>query len=138
MGRKKSNLAGQKAIERRLRAGFGQGSGASYQPYIRVQDGSSRGDSHRPPGWKTGREHDLLSTLEFMYFMHLEWCPQVVDIQEQFPPTSRSHPPFRSQSVASTLSRHTMLSRQVNKRTGGFAPIDVGVIQLPSSMTHET
>lgn len=85
MGRKKSNLAGQKSIERRLRAGFGQGSGASYQPYLRVQDVSSRGTSYRPCGWKTGREHDLLSTLEFMYFMHLEWCPQVIDIQEQFP-----------------------------------------------------
>lgn len=86
MRRKRSTLAGIKAIERRLRAGYGQGVGAEYQPWLRVQDVPSKGDVFRVAGWKTKhREHHLLSTLEYMYFMHLEWCPHVVDIQEQYP-----------------------------------------------------
>jgi hypothetical protein len=85
MGRQRSALAGRKAIQRRLRAGYGQGVGADYQPYLRVQDVTSSGVSHRYRGWKTGREYDLLSTLEWKYFLHLEWCPSVINIQEQFP-----------------------------------------------------
>ena len=73
MGRNRSNLAGIKAIERRLRAGYGQGVEAEYQPWLRVQDVPSKGDVYQVPGWKTRhRDYHLLSTLEYKYFMHLE------------------------------------------------------------------
>lgn len=71
--------------ERRIKEGRGQGSGASYIPWIVVQDFSSKGQMSRESGWKTGRQHDLFSKQERNYFMNLEWSPMVIDIQEQFP-----------------------------------------------------
>ena len=75
----------EKNIEQRLKEGRGQGAGAAYQPWLRIQDVPSQGLVHRIKGWKTGRVHHLLSKLELAYFLILEWSPQVVDIREQYP-----------------------------------------------------
>lgn len=72
-------------IDKKITEGRGQGSGANYIPWIRVQDFSSCGQSNRELGWKTRRQHDLLSQGERNYFLILEWSPIVTDIQEQFP-----------------------------------------------------
>jgi hypothetical protein len=74
-----------KTDERRLKEGRGQKSGAEYQPWVKVQDFSSNGQSNRDLGWKTGRQHDLHSQGERNYFLNLEWSQGVTDIQEQFP-----------------------------------------------------
>ena len=72
-------------IEKRLKEGVGQGHGNEYRPWVVVQSFSSLGYAHRPPGWKTGREHPLMSNLELDFFLILEWSPHIVDIREQFP-----------------------------------------------------
>jgi hypothetical protein len=58
--------------EKRWSQGQGQGSEASYQPWLRIQDVASKGKSSRPKGWKTQRIHHLLSDLESKFFHVLE------------------------------------------------------------------
>lgn len=77
--------ATQRRHEKRIKEGRGQSSGMDYQPWSRVQDFSSRGQSNRDLGWKTGRQHDFHSQGERNYFLNLEWSQAVTDIQEQFP-----------------------------------------------------
>ncbi|RME42244.1 MAG: heteromeric transposase endonuclease subunit TnsA [Caldilineae bacterium] len=72
-------------IKKWLREGRGQGRGADYRPWLRIQDVPSRGLVHRIKGWKTGRVHHFLSQFEAHFFYALEWSPQVLDIREQFP-----------------------------------------------------
>jgi hypothetical protein len=81
MGRKRE----RQDIERWIREGRGQGSGASYKPWLTVQSFSSLGYAHRVPGWKTGRTHHLMSNLELDFFHFLEWADTVRDAREQFP-----------------------------------------------------
>jgi len=45
----------------------------------------SSGRVHRFIGWKTSREHHLLSDLEFNYLCFCDWAENVIDIREQFP-----------------------------------------------------
>src|SRR5271165_5097213 len=72
-------------ITRWRKAGRGQGEGATYHPWLTVQDVPSTGFSQQLDGWKTGRVHHLLSTLELAAFYHAEWSLAVVDIREQYP-----------------------------------------------------
>ena len=72
-------------IEKWIKEGRGQGRGAAYKPWLRIQDVPSRGLVHRIKGWKTERVHHLLSQFEAHFFYTLEWAPQVVDIREQYP-----------------------------------------------------
>ena len=65
--------------------GRGKGVGSSYLPWIDVSDVSSLGRSRRPWSAKTGREHQLLSDIEFNLFLCLEWANHIVDIREQYP-----------------------------------------------------
>lgn len=85
MGRRKTAWT-EAAILRMQQEGRGSGEGATYLPWIRIQDFSSQGVSGRPYGLKTGgREHHLLSEGESDFFLLLEWDPDVVDIREQYP-----------------------------------------------------
>ena len=72
-------------IERMRLEGRGKGEGPSYKPWIKVLEVSSRGRSRRVAGIKTGREHQLLSDVEWKLFLLLEWARNVVDIREQYP-----------------------------------------------------
>ena len=65
--------------------GRGTGFGATYKPWLTVQDVPSSGRTHRPLGLKTGRVHQLLSDIERDLFYILDWCESVIDIREQFP-----------------------------------------------------
>ena len=71
-------------IEKRLKAGFGQGHGSNYKPWLTVQSFSSRGYASRVPGRKTGREHHVFSNLELDVLHVLDWSARVIDIREQF------------------------------------------------------
>lgn len=75
----------QAKFEHYLKEGRGQGSGKGYQPWIKIQDFPSKGRVSRPPGWKTNREHHLLSDNEKRLFYVFEWSDTIVDIREQFP-----------------------------------------------------
>jgi TnsA endonuclease N terminal/TnsA endonuclease C terminal len=75
----------QRKHDKRIKEGRGQNSGADYQPWSRVQDFFSRGQSNRDLGWTTGRQHDFHSQGERNYFLIVDSSEVVVDIQEQFP-----------------------------------------------------
>lgn len=81
--RRKYNL-NQAAINRKIKAGRGKGAYSNYSPYVSVHDLSSKGWSYRVLGWKTKRMYEFLSTLEFYFFLLLDWMDVAVDIQEQF------------------------------------------------------
>jgi hypothetical protein len=72
-------------IEKRYAEGRGQGRGAAYKPWLYIQDVPSQGLATRIRGWKTKREHHLLSKLELLFFFLLEWSAAIIDIREQYP-----------------------------------------------------
>jgi len=72
-------------VDEWIKGGRGTGSGAGYQPWLKIQDVSSLGRSTRLKGIKTGRQHEFLSDLERNYFYLTEFSDVVLDIREQFP-----------------------------------------------------
>ena len=82
---KRNRSTDQQKIEKRLKDGRGEGRGVTYQPWLRIQDVPSQGLASRVKGWKTGREHHLMSNLETSYLFILDWSQSVLDIREQFP-----------------------------------------------------
>lgn len=82
---KRKRMTTDASIARRLREGRGQGNGASYRPWLTVQDIPSQGLTHRIKGWTTGRVHHLFSNLERDVFCLLDWSECVLDIREQYP-----------------------------------------------------
>jgi hypothetical protein len=68
--------------KKRLKEGRGQGDGAYYQPYIRVQDLSSLGQCNRDLGLTTNRQHDLFSKLEHRSYLIYD-VSKLLDIKEQ-------------------------------------------------------
>jgi hypothetical protein len=75
----------QAKLDRYIKEGRGQGEGGTYRPWLTVRDVSSKGRSHREPGWKTNRGHHFLSDQERRVFYLFEWSSKVVDIREQYP-----------------------------------------------------
>ncbi|NMZ32832.1 TnsA endonuclease N-terminal domain-containing protein [Pseudomonas proteolytica] len=92
-------FASQQDIERHIANGFGGGAGASYVPWLRVQDVPSIGRSHKIQGVKIDRIHHLLSDLERSYFLVCEFSEDVVDIREQYPLL----PSERAQAIAKSI-----------------------------------
>jgi hypothetical protein len=72
-------------IIRYFKEGRGRGRGKAYNPYLHIQDVPSIGLVTRDLGWHTGRVHHLMSLVEWMFFLILEWSTIVVDIREQYP-----------------------------------------------------
>ncbi len=92
----------EKAMQR-YENGFGQGIGSDYKPWIGVKDLPSLGTSHRVPGRKNGRMHELFSDGELRVFLACQHMRGVVDIREQFP----LWPLAETEAIASTLGfRH--------------------------------
>jgi hypothetical protein len=60
-------------IARHIKAGYGQGEGSSYKPWLRVQDVPSKGRSRKTLGIKSGRMRHFFSDLEFRYFFCLNF-----------------------------------------------------------------
>lgn len=82
----KRNRQVTRAIDKqREQEGRGQGHGINYRPWLTIHDVPSTGRVHRKKGWKTGRDHHLLSDLELKYFYIVEWAAEVLDIREQYP-----------------------------------------------------
>jgi TnsA endonuclease N terminal/TnsA endonuclease C terminal len=71
--------------EQRIAEGRGKGIGASYNPWLHVQDVATDGRAWRIKNWKTGRDHHFLSDHEHNYYLIAYWSQKVVDIREQFP-----------------------------------------------------
>lgn len=98
---------------RRLKEGRGQGDGAEYQPYIRVQDLSSRGQSNRDFGQTAQRQHDLLSKLEHRVFLIFDQS-DLYDIKEQYP-----HP----LEISIEIARQCGIRHPTHRRTKELTPI---------------
>lgn len=75
----------EKRITKFNREGRGLGRGASYLPWLTVSDVPSLGRSHRIFWPATGREHHLLSDLEYYAFLRKCYDDSTLDIREQFP-----------------------------------------------------
>ena len=72
-------------MESRYRAGYGQGSGSCYKPWLDVHDVPSNGVTRRTNGRKTGRQHVTFSLLEDGALLCSQRLDRVVDIREQYP-----------------------------------------------------
>lgn len=81
--RKREN--NEKQNEKKRKEGRGEGSFENYEPLLKIQDVGSTGLVTRIKGTKTGRCHQLLSSLELDYFYLLDWAEEVIDIREQYP-----------------------------------------------------
>lgn len=92
-------FATESDLQRHISKGFGSGAGASYLPWLRVQDVPSRGRSHKIHGVKVDRLHHLFSDLERAYLLVCEFSENVVDIREQYPLLPREH----AQAIASSI-----------------------------------
>ncbi|MCL2427197.1 MAG: TnsA endonuclease N-terminal domain-containing protein [Oscillospiraceae bacterium] len=82
---KRRRVWNQTKYESYITAGRGQGEGQKYQPWIVIQDFSSKGMSSRIYSYKTNRVHHFLSRNELSFFYLLEWSDNVLDIREQYP-----------------------------------------------------
>jgi len=63
----------------------GIGSGHDYEPFIKVHELSSTGESYRIRGRNTTRVHHLLSRIEYSAFLVFDRYHLTYDIKEQFP-----------------------------------------------------
>lgn len=71
-------------VLRWIRAGFGQGTGSSFKPFMYVRDVPSEGTSSMVQSRVTGRTHHYLSWVEFSVHLLAEYCRSIVDIREQY------------------------------------------------------
>lgn len=85
MAKRQRNNSSEEKIKKWIKEGRGQGEGADYIPWLKIQDIASKGYATRDKGWKTNRIHHFLSDLELKYLYTLEWSPFVEDIREQYP-----------------------------------------------------
>ncbi|MEK5321790.1 TnsA endonuclease N-terminal domain-containing protein [Paenibacillus sp. FSL L8-0644] len=72
-------------IEKWIKQGKGQGMGKHYVPWFTARQVPSQGRTHTAKGIKSGREHLLLSDLEWYYFYLLEWSDVIEGYREQYP-----------------------------------------------------
>ncbi len=70
--------------EKRLKT-RGLGSGRNYEPFIKVHEISSTGESFRILGRNSSRPHHLLSRLELSAFLVFDRFKPTIDIKEQYP-----------------------------------------------------
>ena len=73
------------SVKNKIKAGKGQGTGATYQAFISASESHSEGTTAEFRDWKTGRIVTCLSQGEKMFYHILRWNDEVVDIQEQYP-----------------------------------------------------
>lgn len=112
----------EERIARLYKEGRGDGTGTSYRPFLEVSDLSSKGVSRQVLGRKTGRVHHLFSNVEYQFFLMLEWCHDVIDIQEQYPlprdvtlaiatQGRLSHPYYPGTKVATVMTIDMVVTR---------------------------
>ncbi|NUU75095.1 TnsA endonuclease N-terminal domain-containing protein [Paenibacillus xylanilyticus] len=72
-------------LQRYIKEGRGQGEKASYIPWTKTHEFSSKGRATRIFGIKTQRIHHLHSDNQLRAFHMFEWEDNVIDIREGFP-----------------------------------------------------
>ncbi|PFG10625.1 MULTISPECIES: TnsA endonuclease N-terminal domain-containing protein [unclassified Marinobacter] len=63
----------------------GRGAGKDYEPFIKVHELSSQGESVRIRSASVGRVHHLLSGIELYAFLIFDQFEKTIDIREQYP-----------------------------------------------------
>jgi hypothetical protein len=63
----------------------GRGIGRDYEPFIKVHEISSQGESIRIQSATVGRVHHLLSGIELQAFLVFDQFERTIDIREQYP-----------------------------------------------------
>ncbi|MDR5898860.1 TnsA endonuclease N-terminal domain-containing protein [Halomonas vilamensis] len=63
----------------------GRGIGRDYEPFIKVHEMSSQGESVRIRSATVGRVHHLLSGIELQAFLVFDQFERTIDIREQYP-----------------------------------------------------
>lgn len=71
-------------VLRWIRAGYGQGEGDGFKPFVYVRDVPSEGTSSMVRSRITGRTHHYLSSGEFSVHLLAEYSRTIVDIREQY------------------------------------------------------
>ena len=71
-------------VARWIAQGCGQGAGKTYRPFFKVRDVPSKGRSRIFLGLKFARKHHYVSDIEYLCHLLVEFCPNVIDIREQF------------------------------------------------------
>lgn len=75
----------EEALDKWIKDGVGQGEFENYKPWLLVPNVPTNSWKCRIRGVKIEREHQLLSNNETMLFYIAEFCPNVIDIREQYP-----------------------------------------------------
>jgi hypothetical protein len=73
-----------KIVEGWIRAGFGQGEGAAYKPFMFVRDIPSGGLSNTVKSAVSGRIHHYITRQEYQVHLLAEYSPTIIDIRERF------------------------------------------------------
>lgn len=74
------------SLETKRKRHRGEGHGASYNPWIHVNEVKGHlGTHHNPVDWKNGRNMHFLSDGEYWLYLILRFQNDVLDIREQFP-----------------------------------------------------
>lgn len=84
MAGSRSRRPTQTLVNKWIKAGFGQGEGKDYKPFMYVRDVPSQGTSNMVHSRITGRRHDYLSDHEFKVHLLAEYGRSTLDIREQF------------------------------------------------------
>lgn len=107
----------------------GAGHGVEYKPWILTGEFPSASNFIRVKGRTVSRVHHLLSTLEYKYFMLLDFSDKVIDIREQYPLLPREetceianslnvrHPPITKKKYSGILTTDFLLTYQDGKQT---------------------
>ncbi|WP_061532079.1 TnsA endonuclease N-terminal domain-containing protein [Collimonas arenae] len=123
-------------VKRWIKAGYGQGQGSSYKPFMNVRDVPSIGASNMVTSRITGRNHHYLSRQEFKTHLLAEYSRSTLDIREQFAllPWDETqsiaknlgirHPHFPGTSTPTVLTTDLVLSF---KRPDGIELVAVSV-----------
>lgn len=67
--------------QRHLKSKYGIGQGASYKPWLMIEDVKSKGKRSRVYGRKSQRHHHMMSSTESEHFYLAEFSSCVVDIR---------------------------------------------------------
>lgn len=73
-----------KTVLRWIKAGYGQGVGSDFKPFMYVRDVPSEGTSSMVQSRVTGRTHHYLSWVEFSVHLLAEYSRSIADIREQY------------------------------------------------------
>ena len=85
MGRYNSNKITSKFVKNYIKNRLWEKSNGEYVPFLNVRSVPTKGKANRIIGYKTGREHHVLSKLEAAVLCHFDWSDEVIDIKEQYP-----------------------------------------------------